>query len=57
MKKIFFNEKTSIEMIIHQMGVINDLAQTQASLAEQVNTSVDEINKMSVDLVEFAKTH
>ena len=49
--------KTSIEMIIHQMGIINDLAQTQASLAEQVNTSVDEINKMSVDLVEFAKTH
>ena len=47
--------KHSIETIIDQMSIINDLAQTQAALSEQVNASVDEINKMSVDLVDFAK--
>lgn len=47
--------KTSIETIIEQMAVINDLAQMQAALSEQVNASVDEINKMSDDLVDFAK--
>ena len=39
------------------MTLINDLSQSQAALAEQVNASVDEINHMSQDLVEFAKTH
>lgn len=39
------------------MSVISDLSQAQAALAEQVNASVDEINHMSQDLVEFAKTH
>lgn len=47
--------KESIEAIIVQMDFVNELAQTQAALSEQVNASVDEINKMSVDLVEFAK--
>lgn len=47
--------KNSIELIISQMNVINELAQTQAALAEQVNASVEEINTMSDDLVEFAK--
>lgn len=47
--------KDSIETILDQTGIINDLAQMQAALAEQVNASVDEINKMSNDLVEFAK--
>lgn len=47
--------KSSIEVIIEQMSVINELSQTQAALAEQVNASVEEINQMSVDLVEFAK--
>jgi len=47
--------KESIEAIINQMDLVNELAQTQAALSEQVNASVDEINKMSVDLVEFAK--
>lgn len=47
--------KKSIETIIQQMDFINELVQTQAALSEQVNTSVEEINQMSVDLVEFAK--
>lgn len=47
--------KASIEMIISQMDVINELAQTQAALSEQVNASVEEISQMSVDLVHFAK--
>jgi PAS domain S-box-containing protein len=47
--------KDSIEIIIGQMDVISDLAQTQAALSEQVNSSVEEINQMSVGLVEFAK--
>ena len=45
----------SIETIIKQMDVISELAQTQAALSEQVNASVEEINQMSVGLVEFAK--
>jgi len=45
----------SIEIILEQMNEINDLAQTQAALSQQVNASVEEINKMSVELVEFAK--
>ena len=49
--------KASIDLIMDQMTVISDLSQAQAALAEQVNASVDEINNMSQDLVEFAKTH
>ncbi len=45
----------SIDSIIKQMAMVNDLAQTQAALSEEVNASVDEINKMSVAIVEFAK--
>jgi len=45
----------SIETILEQMNEINDLAQTQAALSQQVNASVEELNKMSVELVEFAK--
>ena len=48
--------KQSIDLIMEQMTLINDLSQSQAALAEQVNASVDEINNMSQDLVEFAKT-
>lgn len=47
--------KESIETIITQMDFVNELAQTQTALSEQVNASVEEIKKMSVDLVEFAK--
>ena len=49
--------KQSIDLIMEQMTLINDLSQSQAALAEQVNASVDEINNMSQDLVEFAKSH
>lgn len=48
--------KDAIEAIIKQMDTVNELAQTQAALSEEVNSSVDEINTMSVDIVEFAKS-
>ena len=47
--------KGSIETIIDYMNIINDLAHTQASLTEQMNATADVINKMSQDLVDFAK--
>ena len=49
--------KKAIDLIMNQMTLINDLAQGQAALAEQVNASVDEINNMSQDLVDFAKSN
>lgn len=47
--------KQSIDTILTQMTKINDLAQMQAALTEQMNASADEINTMSQDLVDFAK--
>lgn len=47
--------KQSIDTILSQMSKINDLAQMQAALTEQMNASADEINTMSQELVEFAK--
>lgn len=49
--------KGSIDSIINQMAKISSLAQTQAALTEEVNASVEGINKMSQDLVDFAKNH
>lgn len=49
--------KQAIDLIMQQMNILNDLAQAQAALAQQVNASVEEIDAMSNDLVEFAKTH
>ncbi|MER2191700.1 MAG: PAS domain-containing methyl-accepting chemotaxis protein [Solibacillus sp.] len=47
--------KKSIDHIITYMTKINELAQTQAALTEQMNASVEEINAMAQDLVNFAK--
>lgn len=47
--------KESIDAIIKQMDEVNELVQTQAALSEEVNASVEEINKMSASIVEFAK--
>lgn len=47
--------KHAIDVIIKQMDNVNQLAQTQAALSEEVNATVEEINKMSEDIVEFAK--
>lgn len=47
--------KGSIDTIIAYMTKINELAQTQAALTQQMNASAEEINAMSQDLVEFAK--
>lgn len=49
--------KLSIDLIMDQMTIINDLAKSQASLSEQVNTSIEEINTQSQELVEFAKSY
>lgn len=49
--------QNSIDAILSQMSTINDLSQTQAALTEEVNSSVEEINRMSLNLVEFAKTY
>ncbi|OMP66368.1 methyl-accepting chemotaxis protein [Domibacillus epiphyticus] len=45
-----------IETILHQIGNMSTLTQTQAALTEEVNASMDEINAMSKSIVEFAKT-
>ena len=47
--------KASIDTILQQMTKINDLAQMQAALTQQMNASADEIDTMSQDLVDFAK--
>lgn len=47
--------KTSIDTILQQMTKINDLAQMQAALTEEMSASTDEIHTMSQDLVDFAK--
>lgn len=47
--------KDSIDYIISYMLKINELAQTQAALTEQMNASAEEINAMAQDLVDFAK--
>lgn len=49
--------KASIDLIMDQMTIINDLAKSQASLSVQVNTSIEEINTQSQELVEFAKSY
>ena len=46
--------KQLIETILVHMEKINNLAFSQAALAQQVNASVDEINKMSAKLAEIA---
>ncbi|MCR8985363.1 methyl-accepting chemotaxis protein [Brevibacillus laterosporus] len=48
--------KELIETILLHIGKMNTLTQTQAALTEQVNSSMDEINKMSQSLVDFTKT-
>ena len=48
--------KELIETILLHIGKMSTLTQTQAALTEQVNSSMDEINKMSQSLVDFTKT-
>ena len=48
--------KGSIDTILGYMTQLSDLVQMQAALTEQMNASADEINNMSQDLVEFAKS-
>ena len=47
------NLKMQIDRILSFMTNISDLANTQAALAEEVNSTVDEMNKLIVDLVEL----
>lgn len=48
--------KSFIEEILDQIGSMTMLTQTQASLTEELNASMEEINTMSQALVDFAKT-
>lgn len=48
--------KVSIDTILRHMLQLNDLAQMQAALTQQMNASADEIHMMSQDLVDFAKS-
>lgn len=48
--------KTLIERILHNIGNMSTLTQTQAALTQQVNASTDEINSMSKSLLDFART-
>lgn len=45
--------KGQIDKILSYMNGISDLANTQAALAEEVNSTVDEMSKMINDLVEI----
>lgn len=45
--------KTQIDRILSFMTNISDLANTQAALAEEVNSTVDEMNKLMENLVEL----
>lgn len=49
------NVKQSITAIISQMGKISELTELQATLTEELNASADEINLMSVDMMELIK--
>lgn len=48
--------KDLIEEILHHIGNMTSMTQTQAALTEELNASVEEINSMSQSLVDFAKT-
>ena len=45
--------KAQIDKILSYMNGISDLANTQAALAEEVNSTVDEMSKMMNDLVKI----
>lgn len=47
--------KQLIDLILRHMLQINDLAQIQVALTQQMKASADEIHTMSQDVVEFAK--
>ncbi len=46
--------ESSITVILEQMNQLSDLIQSQASLTEEVNASVEEVHKMSEGVIEFA---
>ncbi|PYE42382.1 PAS domain-containing methyl-accepting chemotaxis protein [Paenibacillus barcinonensis] len=47
--------KTLIDHILQHIGNMSTLTQNQAALTQQVNASMDEINNMSQDLVDFSR--
>lgn len=49
------NVKQSITSIISQMSKISELTEMQATLTEELNASADEINLMSMDMMELMK--
>ncbi|WP_338541333.1 methyl-accepting chemotaxis protein [Paenibacillus tundrae] len=47
--------KTLVDQILEHIGNMSTLTQNQAALTQQVNASMDEINTMSQDLVNFSR--
>lgn len=47
--------KTLIDQILEHIGNMSTLTQNQAALTQQVNASMDEINTMSQDLVDYSR--
>ncbi|MNW25824.1 putative sensory transducer protein YfmS [compost metagenome] len=47
--------KNLIDQILDHIGKMSFLTQNQAALTQQVNASMDEINRMSQDLVSFSR--
>ncbi len=47
--------KTFIDQILEHIGNMSTLTQNQAALTQQVNASMDEINMMSQDLVNYSR--
>lgn len=47
--------KTFIDQILEHIGNMSTLTQNQAALTQQVNASMDEINMMSQDLVDYSR--
>lgn len=45
-----------IEEILHHIGNMTTMTQSQAAMTEQLNASMEEINSMSQSLVDFAKS-
>ncbi|RXT00079.1 PAS domain-containing protein [Ammoniphilus sp. CFH 90114] len=48
--------KNQIETILLHISQMSSLTQNQAAFTEEINASMDEINKMSQELADFAKT-
>ena len=42
--------------LFYLKAIVQGMTQTQASLTEELNASMEEINSMAISLVDYAKT-